>query len=199
MIVFRSAGFTSQMHQDLLQIGGQWCATFDPHLCHWVHESQYPGMQRLSVKPGQPMRQRRALAVVATSAISKIAQQRMSHSCHVDADLMRTAGMGADLNQGVSSKAFQYTKFGDGLAPNPRLRGHFLSVDWMPAHGSVDHPLCLPKITTHDGQIPFLHQSLGELPCEATVGRIIFRHHDDPRGVLIESMYNARALDATDS
>jgi hypothetical protein len=117
----------------------------------------------------------------------------------VDADLMRTSGAGAKLNQGVGSKALQHVKFCDGLAPDPRVRGHFLSVDWMPAHGSVDHPFSLSKIAAHDSQIPFLHLALGELPCQTAVGRIIFSHHNGPGGVLIESMHNAWALDATDS
>ena len=137
-------------------------ATFEPLPRGWVHQSQSPGMQRLPVKPGQLVRQRRARQCSVGVAISGIAQQRMPYSSHVDADLMGAAGARPQFHHGVEPEALQHAKFGNGLASHSRVRRHLLPVHWMPADGGVDHSFSIANIAVYDRQIPLLHLAVGE-------------------------------------
>src|SRR5919109_3990848 len=109
-------GFAPQRGQQLLQVGREGGATFEPLPRGWVHQPHHPGMQRLSTEPGQLVRQWGTLQRILAAAIGGIAQQRMAHSSHVDADLMCTAGAGLQLYESIEAKALQHAKFGDGLA-----------------------------------------------------------------------------------
>lgn len=183
----------------MLQISRQGRATFEPLPGGWMHKSQYPGMQCLPPKPGQLACWWRAPQFFTVAAIRRVAQQRMPNSSHVDADLMGTAGTGLELNQGKKPKTLSYAILGDSLAAAARVRGHLLPVYRMAANGSLDHPLCIPHIATHDGQIQLLYPSFCELTCQATMRRVILGHHDGPRGVLVQPMHDPRPLDPPDA
>src|SRR5262245_53376817 len=97
-------------------------------------------MQGLPAEPGQLLLSWQASEFLMRAAIGRIAQQGVPYSGHVDTDLMRSAGAGAELNQGVGPKALQHAKLGECLAPKPRLCGHLLSIHRMPADCRVDDP-----------------------------------------------------------
>ena len=73
------------------------------------------------------------------------------------------------------------------------IHRHFLPVCGMPPHRPVNDTFFLRKDAFTDGMIPSRDGMVFQLLCDTGVGQVVFACNDGTRGVLVNSVHNARA------
>jgi hypothetical protein len=116
--------------KDVREIVRERCFEGDDATAAGQSEAELAGMQKVAPE------RHRALA----PAVYLIAGQRMPDGSKVDPDLMRAAGPGDRLDQGVLVKKLQRVIFSLGLAAIPCHR-HPLAPVLVAADGGVNNPL----------------------------------------------------------
>lgn len=134
-----------------------------------------------------------ALGQSGPPAIDGITDQRVADVRHVDPDLMRTAGLELDFDQGVGRKSFMNPIVGDG-GFSIRSNGKALAVAAVTTDREVDGA-SPGQGSLHQGKVLAMHGVRLELFDQQFVGFNSPRHHQKPAGVLVDPVHNARSRD----
>ena len=135
--------------------------------------------------------------------VDRIAENGCAEVVHVDADLVGAAGVEVAEDEGGLRGRIGGERFviGDrGLAAGRVDDRHFLAVDGVAADVGKDGVLCLRRDAVGDGEVELFHGgALGELGGEGLVSDVGFRDYEAARGVFVEAVDDAGALDAADA
>jgi hypothetical protein len=115
----------------------------------------------------------------------------------VNANLVRSSGLGMALNEGFSLAGIQDSVMSESLA-TPIDGSHFLAVDGVPTDGGIDFSVRHSGDSIDEGEVGFLNISGGELIGERAVGLFGFRDDEDTGGFLVEAVDDARSLRSAD-
>jgi hypothetical protein len=116
-----------------------------------VSELESPGVEQVSGE-------------VATLSVKRIAGNRMTEMLEVDANLVGATGARHAGDERPTVARGKEFIVGDGIASGRWSAGrHFLALDRVAADGQIDGSLRVPGTATDNGQIGFLHLTVGEL------------------------------------
>jgi len=136
-------------------------------------------------------------------SVDRIAEDGGAEVVHVDADLVGPAGVEVAEHEGGFRREIGGERFviGDrGLAAGWIDDGHFLAIHGVAADVGEDRVFFLRRDAVGDGEVELFHGgALGKLGGEGLVGGIGFRDYEAARGVFIETVDDAGALDAADT
>lgn len=129
-----------------------------------------------------------ALGQPGPPAIDRISDQGVTDMSHVDADLMRAAGLELDFNQCVGGKSLVDSIVGDsGLSIGANCKA--LAVTPVPADGKVNGSPAGQR-SLHQGQILAMDGMRLKLFDEELVSFNGARHHQKTAGVLVNPMHD---------
>ena len=136
-------------------------------------------------------------------SVDWIAEDGGAEVVHVDADLVGAAGVEVAEDEGGLRGGIGGERFvigNRGLAAGRVDDRHFLAVDGVAADVGEDGVLCLRRDAMGDGEVELFHgRALGKLGGEGLVSDVGFRDYEAARGVFIETVDDAGALDAADT
>ena len=151
------------------------------------HDLPGPGMGQ-----GQPGRVQ-GLALQAQfgpgRAIDRVPGHRMAQGGHMHPDLVGAAGFQPGFQQRKGPIALQHPPMGH-RRPAGRIDGHALAVRSAPADGGVDRALVLPQVAFQYGDIGAPGGMGLQLVGQALVGQVVFGHHHQPAGHLIDPVHD---------
>lgn len=117
----------------------------------------------------------------------------------MDANLMGPARLNGNGEKGKpASKIFNDPPVCYGLFPPGVGDGHLFPLDWMAGYGQVNCALFLIQQAVHQCAVFLLDLPGLELQTQCRMGLVILRHHQEARGILIQSMDDPRPRDSTD-
>ena len=118
---------------------------------------------------------------------------------HVDADLMRAAGLEPAADVRVAAIARDDLPVRDRAARALLRDGHFLAVGRVPADGRVNGARIFAHAAAHDGLVYARQAAVGKLSRQRQVRKVVFRDYQQPRRVLVDAVHDAGALLAADA
>jgi hypothetical protein len=133
-------------------------------------------------------------------AIDRIADQRVAEMAHMDTHLMGAAGFQAAFHEGGAFQCFHSAIMCHGVLAAPlALHGHLLAIPIGPPDPCIDRAACRAGMAAHDREVAADDAVILELAGEPLMGGIGFRHHQQPRGVFVDAVYDAGTCDAPDA
>ena len=111
-----------------------------PLPCGRMDESQRFGMEALAVKAGDAV----------PGPIDGISCHRMMNGCHMNADLVRSAGFQLTFNICVVPESLKYLIVGDSPAAVDGFCAHLFAVHGMPSDRRINGSLVLLQISMDD-------------------------------------------------
>jgi hypothetical protein len=137
-----------------------------------------------------------------SSAVDRIAHQRVGNGAHVYANLVGSACFQAHLSVGEAVEALQHPIVGNGLSCVGRacgINGHSLSVGFVTGDGGVNRAFIRLQISGYNGVV---HPS--DVVCfkqgrEKHVGVVVFGTDQKTAGVLVDAMNDAGSDLAVDA
>ena len=142
------------------------------------------------------------LGDAVVGAIHRVARHGMLNGRHVDTDLMGAARLEAAFQQGEAAEALQHLIAGVGILGvglAGRVDRHLLAVGLGAAQICLHEALVLRKTAVDDGLIGAFHAVDRHLLGQADVGGVIFRHHQQAAGVLVDAVDDAGAYLTADA
>ena len=137
--------------------------------------------------------------VALDAAVEGIPGNGVADGLHVHPDLMGAAGFQAEGHKGVRLLvAALHGEMGDGI-PAPFHGGHAHPVPGMAADGHVDGAGIGLHPTLDQGAVLAGDAVGSQLAGQALVGQVVLGHHEQPRGVLVDAVDDARPQDAVDA
>lgn len=184
----------------LAQILRKRCAGLDPLHSAGMGKAQFRGMEKL------PMGSRYfgiTQIKLTRGAIERVPDKRMLHSGEVHTDLMRSAGVGLDLEQRYRAKFGELVPFGAGLAApdtcnSAPLAGcisecfHARSVPRITADWQVDSAGVTFKFALGERKVSFFYGAGAKRFRQSGVGIVVFCDDDQAGGLFVETVHDSR-------
>ena len=123
--------------------------------------------------------------------IDRIPKQRMSQTCHMHANLVRTSGFQTAFYVRCIPKTLQHLIMGHGFLAVLMIDGHFFTVDRVPSDRSVHRSFVFLKIPLHNCTVSSLNTVFLELLCKVSVGSVFFTDKKCPCRILVDSVHDS--------
>lgn len=177
-----------------------------------MFEGQCCSVQGLSVERAKGIagcRRQFGGAGLKSGAVSFVTEQRMSDGAHVDPNLVGATGLEGELQAGgddctIDREALLDPVVGHGMAPGLiRDDGNLATVVGTAPEGGVDLTLVALRCAPDDSRISAFEAAVGavrrKLLRQALVSSIGLGNNQQARCIFVETMNDARALDAADA
>jgi hypothetical protein len=136
------------------------------------------------------------------SAVEGVADDGVAEGLSVNADLVGSPGLDANLGEGEGTirgyEAFQNVEMGDSRAAIGTASGHAGASDEVAGDGEVYGGVIFLEVAVEERQVSLRHLAAGEHLAEFAVGAVVFGNEDEATGELVEAMDDAWAEIATD-
>lgn len=113
------------------------------------------------------------------------------------ADLMRSASINLHFDPGELAKnrveSTDYTIVRDGVAPIGSPRGHSNTANAVAADAGGNRSAILLRPAVYQREVGFLDLAAGKLRGQLAVRLVVFRDYDQPAGLFVEAVNDARA------
>jgi len=106
-------------------------------------------------------------------------------------DLVRATSLWEDSQQAIITQIFPYLVTRACRAATRDDR-HTLPLAWVPANWGLDDPLWSWGLPVNQSQVGLLHPSAFELLAQVFQRLACLGHHDEPRCIPVQAMYNPR-------
>ena len=148
-----------------------------------MDKAQFSGMKALAAQ----------LFVHIAGTVYAIPCQRMADGGHMHPNLMGAAGLELTGNTGEVSKPFQYLPARISILSMGALRqhGHLFAVFGVTAKKALHKACILPQIAVHHRLIDPVDTVNAHLFGKALMGGVIFCHHQQAAGILVDSVNDA--------
>ncbi len=128
------------------------------------------------------------------SSIEVIARQRMPKMCHMNTNLMGSAGFDSNLEQRQRQGKFpEHLPIAHRMPPTTCQHRHFLPMLGVPSDGGYDSATLLPHPSMNQCLVFFGQTASLESLYQAPMDHFLFCNQHHPRGVFIEAMNNPRS------
>ena len=114
------------------------------------------------------------------------------------ADLMRAPGQDMHIQQRRVFQVFQQRPLRHRLAPGG-VHGHALAVLRAAGNGLVHPSGRLAHASVHHGQIVLFHRARAQLVAQALMRQVVFGHHEQAAGILVQPVHDAGPLHPADA
>ena len=118
---------------------------------------------------------------------------------HMDTDLVCPTGLQLATDMGVTPVAGNDLPVGDGVAAVVRCDGHLFAVGVVPPDGGVHRAAVFPERSHNNGIVNTVHGMILQLGCQHCVSQIVFRHCQQPGGVLVDPVDDTGAQLSVDA
>ena len=158
------------------------------------------GVQRLPRKGPRGLLQRRLTRPVAgAGSVGGVAQHGVAEEKQVNTDLMRAARLQSQFQQAEGTPRFEHPVMAARFPAAACHNGHFLALGGVSANRRVDCSLLRRHRTMHQRLVAPLQLSRLELRRQMAMAAVVLGHHQQPGGVLVQPVDDARALLAADA
>jgi len=149
-------------------------------------------MQTLALKTGE--------RAFSSSSVCHISEKRMANMCHMDPDLVCTAGFQTTFHIGIAMETLQYFHVGDSGLSGRRLDySHSFAISRIPPDISLNCQRILWNNTVTNSLISAYDSMFTKLFGNRTVCSIIFAYDDGAGCILIDSVYDTGTENSVDS